>query len=97
MNPVMNKGQLVDTVRDQCEGVPRKTVAAVIDALFETVQQKVSEGTDVSVTGFGRFSRTERAARTGRNPQTGETINIAASRAPSFRAGKGFKDQVNGY
>ncbi len=96
MNPVMNKNQLIDAVRDQCDGVPRKTVAEVVDALFDTIQHTVSDGTDVSLTGFGRFTRTERAARTGRNPQTGDTIQIAASRVPAFRAGKAFKDQVNG-
>ncbi|MDZ7810675.1 MAG: HU family DNA-binding protein [Arhodomonas sp.] len=91
----MNKNQLIDAVRDRCDDVPRKTVAEVVDALFDTIQGTVADGTDVSVTGFGRFTHNERAARTGRNPQTGETIRIAASRVPTFRPGKGFKDQVN--
>lgn len=96
MNPVMNKNELIDAVRDRCDDLPRKAVAEVVDALFDTIQGTVADGTDVSVTGFGRFTRTERAARTGRNPQTGESIQIAASRVPAFRPGKGFKDQVNG-
>ncbi|MGD8430377.1 MAG: HU family DNA-binding protein [Ectothiorhodospiraceae bacterium] len=92
----MNKSQLIDAVRDQCGDVPRKTVSEVVDSLLDVVQQTVSDGTDVSVTGFGRFTRTERSARTGRNPRTGASINIPASRAPAFRAGKAFKDKVNG-
>jgi len=95
MNPVMNKAQLVDAVRDRCDGVNRKEVSEVVDALFDTIQETVADGTDVSLTGFGRFTHNERAARTGRNPQTGESIQIAASRQPSFKAGKAFKDQVN--
>ncbi|HKJ95424.1 MAG TPA: HU family DNA-binding protein [Gammaproteobacteria bacterium] len=94
MRPVMNKSQLIDAVRERCDDVPRKVVAEVVDSLLETVQDTVSEGTDVSVTGFGRFTRSERAARTGRNPQSGATINIPASRTPTFKAGKGFKDRV---
>jgi len=95
MKPVMNKSQLIDAVRDNCDGVTRKTVSEVVDALFDTIQDTVADGTDVSITGFGRFTRSERASRTGRNPQTGESIRIAASKVPAFRPGKSFKDQVN--
>ncbi|PWG65275.1 HU family DNA-binding protein [Spiribacter halobius] len=91
----MNKSQLIDAVRDNTDGVTRKTVSEVVDALFDTIQDTVADGTDVSITGFGRFTRSERAARTGRNPQTGESIRIAASKVPAFRPGKAFKDQVN--
>lgn len=95
MNPVMNKNQLIDAVRDRCDEVSKKTVNEVVDAMLETIQQTVSDGTDVSVTGFGRFTRSERAARSGRNPQTGATMNIPASKSPAFKAGKVFKDRVN--
>jgi DNA-binding protein HU-beta len=96
MNPVMNKSQLIDAVRDRCDDVSRKTVSEVVDALLDTIQATVSDGTDVSVTGFGRFTRSERGARTGRNPRTGETMTIAASKNPSFKPGKAFKERVNG-
>ncbi len=96
MNPVMNKSELIDAVRDQCDGVPRKSVSEVVDALLETIQSTVGDGTDISVTGFGRFTRSERSARTGRNPQTGDSIRIPASKSPSFKPGKAFKDRVNG-
>lgn len=95
MKPVMNKAQLIDAVRERCDDMTRKQVNAVVDAFIETVQQTVADGTDVNLTGFGRFTYVERAARTGRNPQTGETIHIAASRQPSFKPGKGFKDKLS--
>jgi len=95
MKPVMNKAQLIDAVRDRCDDLSRKEVSEVVDALINTVQATVADGTDVNVTGFGRFTFVDRAARTGRNPQTGETIKIAASRQPSFKPGKAFKDHVN--
>ncbi len=96
MNPIMNKSQLIDAVRDRCDDVSRKTVSEVVDATLETIQATISDGTDVSVTGFGRFTRSERSARTGRNPQTGQSMKIAASKSPSFKPGKSFKDRVNG-
>jgi DNA-binding protein HU-beta len=95
MKPVMNKAQLIDAVRERCGDMTRKQVSEVIDAFTDTVQQTVADGTDVNLTGFGRFTYIERAARTGRNPQTGATINIPASRQPSFKPGKGFKDHLN--
>jgi DNA-binding protein HU-beta len=66
-------------------------VEAVIDGITNTLKS----GDTVTVVGFGTFSVTERAARTGRNPQTGETINIKASKTPKFKAGKALKDAVN--
>lgn len=95
MKPVMNKAQLIDAVRDRCDDLTRKEVNEVIDAFINTVQDTVADGTDVNLTGFGRFTHIQRAARTGRNPQTGDSIRIPASRQPSFKPGKAFKDQLN--
>ncbi len=95
MNPVMNKAQLIDAVRDRCDDMSRKEVTEVVDAFINTVEETVADGTDVNLTGFGRFTHIERAARSGRNPQTGESIRIPASRQPSFKPGKAFKDSLN--
>lgn len=95
MKPVVNKAQLIDAVRDRCDDLSRKEVSEVVDALIDTVQTTVADGTDVNITGFGRFTHIQRAARTGRNPQTGESIRIPASRQPSFKPGKAFKDSLN--
>ena len=76
-------------------GFTQKDVAAVVDAMVDAVVETVASGEDVKIAGFGTFSVTERAARTGRNPQTGETIQIAASKSPKFKVAKAFKDAVN--
>jgi DNA-binding protein HU-beta len=91
----MNKAQLIDAVRDRCDDLSRKEINEVVDAFINTIEETVADGTDVNLTGFGRFTHIERAARTGRNPQTGESIRIAASRQPSFKPGKAFKDSLN--
>ena len=66
-----------------------------VDAVFDAITQGLRNGETVNLVGFGTFSVGERAARSGRNPRTGETIDIAASRNPRFKAGKGLKDAVN--
>ena len=89
----MNKVELVAKVAEDL-GFTKKDVTAVADALVNVVVDTVSSGEDVKIAGLGVFGVTERAARTGRNPQTGETIEIAASKSPKFKAGKAFKDAV---
>lgn len=79
----------------QATGLAKTVVDQVLDSAFETIQEWVSEGKEVVFIGFGTFTSSNRAARTGRNPQTGETIKIKASKTPKFKAGKAFKDAVN--
>lgn len=76
-------------------GLPKTNAGEVIDAAFNTIQEWVANGAEVAFVGFGTFGQSKRAARTGRNPQTGETINIPAATLPKFKAGKSFKDAVN--
>lgn len=90
----MNKSQLIDAAADEAD-VSKNEVAAVLDAVLDTIQDAVKRGEKVTLTGFGTFERRERAARTGRNPQTGEQIKVAASKSPAFKPGKAFKDAVS--
>lgn len=94
----MNKTELIERVASQLESSKAEAQRAV-DALFDTgtgvIARALKEGERVQITGFGTFEARERAARPGRNPRTGEKIRIPASRAVSFRAGKGLKDAVN--
>ena len=94
----MNKTELIERVASQLESSKAEAQRAV-DALFDTgtgvIARALRQGERVQITGFGTFEARERAARPGRNPRTGEKIRIPASRAVSFRAGKGLKDAVN--
>lgn len=90
----MNKSELIDAVADRSQ-LSKGEVTKAVDALVSTITETVARGDKVSVTGFGTFERRERAARTGRNPQTGEEMQIRASKAPAFKAGKSFKDAVD--
>ena len=90
----MNKTELIDAMAEKT-GLTKKNAEAALNAFVETVSEQLVKGDKVSLVGFGTFEVTERAAREGRNPQTGETMTIAASKAPKFKAGKGLKDQVN--
>lgn len=94
----MNKSELVDALADRT-GMTKADAGRAIDALFGTdggiLADALNEGTRVQITGFGTFEAKHRKARQGRNPRTGETIQIAASKTPSFRAGKGLKDYIN--
>jgi len=90
----MNKSELIDAVAETAN-LPRATAERAVNAVFDSIRDALVKGEQVVLTGFGTFSVKERAARTGRNPQTGETIQIAASRVPSFKAGKTLKDAVN--
>ncbi len=89
----MNKEELVKDVAKKAK-VSQKAAADVIGATIDTIQKTVSKGKKVTLVGFGTFEARKRAARTGRNPQTGATIKIAAKTVPAFSAGKKFKEIV---
>lgn len=91
----MNKVDFVATVAEKA-GISKKDAGKVVDAFAGVVTEALTKGEKVSLVGFGTFEVKERAAREGRNPQTGETMQIAASKAPAFKAGKTFKDAING-
>ena len=88
-----NKADLVQSVAGKVDE-SKKTVAPIVDAIFESIQENLAEGEKVQIIGFGNFEVRERAARKGRNPQTGEEIEIPASKVPAFKPGKGLKDAV---
>ncbi len=90
----MNKNDLVAAVADST-GLSKADSASAVDAVFDTVTSALKRGDDVRLVGFGTFSVTRRAASQGRNPRTGETIQIPASNQPKFKAGKGLKDSLN--
>ncbi len=90
----MNKSELIEKVAERAD-LNKASAARAVDAVFDAITQGLRNGETVNLVGFGTFSVGERAARSGRNPRTGETINIAASRNPRFKAGKGLKDAVN--
>lgn len=91
----MNKAELIDAVA-RATGESKRTVAAVVDEFVTTVQKAVKKGDKVTLPGFGTFERRARKARTARNPQTGETIRVKASKVPAFRPGTSFKSYVSG-
>jgi len=88
-----NKAELVDRVAKKTQ-LTKKDVSATVEALFETIQEALKAGEKVQVIGFGNFEVRERAARKGRNPQTGKEIKIKASKVPAFKAGKALKEAV---
>jgi len=93
----MNKAELADALAERTN-IPRKDSRAAVEALFDPesglIAQALQRGEKVSLTGFGTFEVRERKARTGRNPRTGGIIEVPATRAAAFRAGKGLKDGV---
>jgi DNA-binding protein HU-beta len=90
----MNKSDLVDAVAAATDSSKSQAQASV-DAVLDSITDALKSGDKVSLTGFGTFEVRDRAARTARNPQTGETIQVKASKAPAFKAGKSLKDAVN--
>ena len=88
-----NKAELIERVAGKTN-LTKKEVTATVDALFEVVQEALQNGEKVQVIGFGNFEVRDRAARKGRNPQTGEEIQIAATKVPAFKPGKALKDAV---
>ena len=90
----MNKAELIDAVADEAD-ISKAAATRAVDAMVNAIAGALKEGDQVSMVGFGSFMVRERAARTGRNPRTGEAINISASKMPVFKAGKALKDAVN--
>ena len=91
----MTKSELVDQVADR-SGLTKSDSARAVDALLETVEDALRRGSDVTLSGFGKFHVGQRGARQGVNPRTGERIQIAAARVPRFTAGSGLKAAVKG-
>ena len=91
----MNKSELIEAIAESAD-ISKAAAGRAIDAVVESVTNALKSGDQVTLIGFGTFSVKDRAARTGRNPQTGAEIQIAAAKSPSFKAGKGLKDAVNG-
>ncbi len=90
----MNKTELVAAIAEQA-GLTKKDAEAAVKAFTDVVADELKKGGKVQLVGFGTFEVSERSAREGRNPQTGATMKIAASKAPKFKAGKALKDLVN--
>ena len=90
----MNREELVAEIAKSAK-VSKKDAAAVLTATIETIEKTVKKGDKVTLVGFGTFASKHRAARNGRNPQTGKAIKIAAKNVPSFSAGKGFKELLS--
>ncbi len=90
----MNKTELVAAVAEQAD-ISKKDAEKVLKAFVDVVTEEMKKGEKVQLVGFGTFEVSERAAREGRNPQTGKTMKIEACKAPKFKAGKAFKDAVN--
>jgi DNA-binding protein HU-beta len=90
----LNKSELIDHVAD-ATNLSKADATRAVEAVFDGITSTLKSGGTVTVVGFGAFSVSDRAARTGRNPQTGATIDIPASKAPKFKAGKALKDALN--
>jgi DNA-binding protein HU-beta len=90
----MNKSDLIEAMADSAD-ISKAAAGRALDGLLDAITASVKNDDPVSIVGFGTFLLRERAARTGRNPKTGKTIEIAASKTPAFKAGKAFKDAVN--
>ena len=90
----MNKSELIEKVAASAD-IPKAVAGRALDAVIESITGALQEGESVVLVGFGTFSVKDRAARTGRNPQTGNPIEIAAAKIPGFKAGKALKDAVN--
>jgi len=90
----VNKSELIDKVAASAD-IPKAVAGRALDAVLESITGALQEGDSVVLVGFSTFSVKDRAARTGRNPQTGNPIQIAAAKIPGFKAGKALKDAVN--
>ena len=90
----MNKSELVDHVAEAAD-IPKAAAARAVDSVLEGISGSLSNGESVALVGFGTFLVRERAARAGRNPKTGDPIQIAAAKVPAFKAGKALKDALN--
>lgn len=90
----MNKTELIDHIAESAD-ISKAAAGRALDSTIEAITKSLQDGESVSLVGFGTFLVRERAARTGRNPQTGATIQIAAAKVPAFKAGKALKDALN--
>ena len=90
----MNKNEFCQAVADDC-GMSKGDAGKAVDAVLDNITRALKAGDSVTFVGFGTFDVRDRAARTGRNPRTGETLQIAAAKNPAFKAGKALKDAVN--
>ncbi|HKK05444.1 MAG TPA: HU family DNA-binding protein [Gammaproteobacteria bacterium] len=90
----MNKTELVDAVAQGAD-ISKAAATRAVDTMLDSITDALKKGDQVTLVGFGTFSVRDRQARTGRNPRTGDTINIPASKMPGFKAGKALKDAVN--
>jgi DNA-binding protein HU-beta len=90
----VNKSQLIDKIAAGAD-ISKAAAGRALDSMIDAVTEALKKDDQVALVGFGTFSVRERSARTGRNPQTGETIQIAAAKVPSFKAGKALKDAIN--
>ena len=90
----MNKAELVEAVAEQAD-MTKAEAGRAVDALVTTITGTLQKGDDIALIGFGTFTVRDRAARVGRNPQTGAEIQIKAAKVPAFKAGKALKDAVN--
>ena len=91
----MTKKELIKKIAEE-QVISQKQASAIVDSVFDSIVEAVAAGEKVNISGFGIFESKTRAARTGRNPRTKETVEIPASTVPSFKAGKAFKEKVNG-
>ena len=91
----MNKAELVTAIAEKTS-LTKKDAEAALKAVLDVVEEALVAGDKVQLVGFGTFETRERSARTGKNPRTGETIEIAASKVPAFKPGKALKDSING-
>jgi DNA-binding protein HU-beta len=91
----MNKSELVAKIAEGAD-ITKASAGRALDSIIGTVTEELASGGEVALVGFGTYKVNDRAARTGRNPQTGEEIQIAAAKVPAFKAGKALKDTVNG-
>jgi DNA-binding protein HU-beta len=90
----VNKSELIDAIASGAD-ISKASAGRALDSMVDTITESLRKGDPVALVGFGTFSVKDRAARQGRNPQTGATIQIAAAKVPGFKAGKGLKDAVN--
>jgi DNA-binding protein HU-beta len=90
----MNKAELIEKITAKAGGCSKAEAARYIDSFVDIVTETLKKGDEVAISGFGVFVSRARAARTGRNPKTGESINVPAMKVPKFRAGRGLKDAL---
>ena len=92
----MTKAELIESVHDRNSNLTKKEAAALVESIFDTIKESLEAGENIKVSGFGNFQVKDKSARRGRNPQTGEEIEIAARRVLTFRASPVLKKSING-